>query len=77
MVALASSQQPGSPLGRVAEEWEGGHGLAGDSRRTLALLLFPHYLMPAEKLINLRCCFAALDQFLLYLNKSAHYQHTA
>lgn len=66
------------PLGKVAGEWKCGLWAGtGLGRRALASLLSPPYLTPAEKLINLRCRFAALGQFLLYLNESAQHPHTA
>lgn len=81
MAALASSGSRERPVpfgegGRGAGGCaKGGHG-AG--RRALAsLLLSPRYSTPTEKLINLRCCFAALGQFLLYLNESVQHLHTA
>lgn len=82
-VALASSQQPEMP-GPLWGRWQGsgrvGCGLwagTGLGRRALASLLSPPYLTSAEKLINLRCRFVALGQFLLYLNESAQHPHTA
>lgn len=53
----SSSEHPGmhGPLGRAAV-------------RTLGSLLSPHYSVLTEKLISLRCFFAALGQFLFSVN---------
>lgn len=58
MAVLAGSEQPGmqGPL------W------GGWAVRALGSLLSPHYSMLAEKLINLRCFFTAVGQFLFSMN---------
>lgn len=68
--ALARSQRLGIPSGRWV--WA-GKGLAGGRWHHP----FLPYSMPAEKPIKLRCHFAALGQFLLYLDEAAQQPHTA
>lgn len=65
MAALHCSEQPGMP-GPLWGGWAVGRHRA--AMRALRSLLSPHYSMLAEKLINLRCFFAALGQFLFSVN---------